>query len=154
MKRKRIWAAGFVACLLGLGGFLFLEVLPARTHVTIDKSVYDRIRVGMTEKEVEAILPFPPGDYSNAVSYGTAGPEREGELPAQWWDYTEHPDGSLSYTDPKSGQRNPGKWWRGKEGWLLLFFGEDNRVIERRYYHGFALTRLQWVGYKMGIWNP
>lgn len=49
-----------IACMLGLSAFLGLLAIPR--HGIVEGSA-GRIRPGMSQKEVEAILGGPPGDY-------------------------------------------------------------------------------------------
>jgi hypothetical protein len=48
----------------------------------------------------------------------------------------------VSAIHPVTRRQISGKWWRGKEGLLIVFFGDDNRVIERRLYHGYPQTLI------------
>jgi hypothetical protein len=132
--------------------FLLLAVLfvPAglaylfpQRKVVIDEAFYERLKIGMTEAEVEAAVPIPPGDYTRAYVYTTSPPICQGELPI-YIDYCTHANGTVSAPHPLTGRPLRGKWWRGKDGQVLIFFGDDRRVIERRYYPGYPSS---WVGY-------
>src|SRR5437588_8501223 len=60
-RRRRLFiAAGILVCLL-LGAGVALLLWPRPTAITEEN--YDRIRVGMTLKDVEALLDGPPGRY-------------------------------------------------------------------------------------------
>jgi hypothetical protein len=59
MKRRFSIAAAAIAVVL-LGGLAFQQ----RHRCPITRENFEKIQVGMTEKEVEDILQLPPGDYS------------------------------------------------------------------------------------------
>ena len=109
----------------------------------IDAAFFERLKVGMTEAEVDAAVAIPPGDHTGAYAYVTSRPTCEGGLPI-YIDYCTHADGTVSAPHPLTGRPLRGKWWRGTEGQVLIFFGDDQRVIERRYYPG---SPRSWVGY-------
>jgi hypothetical protein len=132
--------------------FLVLGVLLApaglayffpQRKVVIDAAFYERFQVGMTEAEVDAAVPIPPGDYTGAYAYVTSPPTCEGGLPI-YIDYHPRADGTMSAPHPLTGRPLRGKWWRGKSGQVLIFFGDDHRVIERRWYPG---RPCSWVEY-------
>jgi hypothetical protein len=52
-----------VAVGLGLAVLLGLFLVRQRSGPRIDRAAYDRIRPGMTQAQVEAVLGGPPGDY-------------------------------------------------------------------------------------------
>ena len=117
-------------------------LFPQRKAV-IDDAFYERLKIGMTEAEVDAAVSIPPGDYTRAYAYVTSRPTCEGELPI-YIDYCTRADGTVSAPHPVTGRPIRGKWWRGKDRLVLLFFGDDQRFIERRYYPGYPRS---WVGY-------
>jgi hypothetical protein len=110
---------------------------------TINQQVYDRLRLGMTENEVEAAVECPPGDYTRTYAYQTSRPVHEGEFPI-YIDYHNRADGSVSFIHPTTGRQVRGKWWGGKEGRLYVYFGDDGRVIERRFYPGYPRNWFQY----------
>jgi hypothetical protein len=59
MRNRLIIAFGFLVALIVSGASVGFRSAPA----TITKENYDRIRLGMTRSEIEAIL-GPPGDYT------------------------------------------------------------------------------------------
>jgi hypothetical protein len=59
LKRWWFWAA---AMLLAAGTSLCVSV--GMLHEPFNKANFEQIEIGMTEKEVEALLGIPPGDYS------------------------------------------------------------------------------------------
>lgn len=61
MSRSRITLAALVAML----GLAFLSLRPQAPGAGITKANYERITVGMTLQEVEAVLGCPPGDYTD-----------------------------------------------------------------------------------------
>src|SRR5262249_30451251 len=104
--------------------FLVLGVLLApaglasffpQRNVVIDPGFYERFQVGITEAEVDAAVPIPPGDYTRAYAYVTSRPTCQGELPI-YLDYCTHADGTVSAPHPLTGRPIRGKWWRGKDG--------------------------------------
>jgi SmpA / OmlA family len=65
--RRAIRTSGLLAC-LGLLGLVALSLTWPRPGVS--RANYDRIRYGMTQEAVEAVLGGPPGDYtSNAYDW-------------------------------------------------------------------------------------
>jgi hypothetical protein len=143
MKRLRLrtWVLFCVlGALLALAGAAFLV---PQGEVVIDAAFYERLQVGMTEAEVDAAVPVPPGDYTGADVYVTSRPSCDGELPI-FVDYFTRADGTVSAPHPVTGRPMRGKWWRGKDGQMIVFFGDDKRVIDRRYYPGYPRS---WIGY-------
>jgi hypothetical protein len=143
MKPLRLRIA---ALFIVLGAFLApaaIAYLFPQRKVIIGAAFYERLKVGMTEAEVDAAVPIPPGDHTGAYAYVTSQPTCEGGLPI-YIDYWPHADGTVSAPHPLTGRPIRGKWWRGEDGQVLIFFGDDQRVIERRYYPGYPRS---WVGY-------
>jgi hypothetical protein len=143
MKRsKRRIAALFIvlSVLLAAAGVAYLF---RQRDVVVDAAFYERLRIGMTEAEVDAAVPIPPGDHTRAHCYETSAPTCDGELP-MYIDYSLHPDGTVTAPHPLTGRPICGKYWRGDEGQVLIFFGEDGRVIERRLYPGRPLSWLEY----------
>jgi hypothetical protein len=113
-------------------GFLLLFGTGTREEVPINRATYDRVRLGMTEKDLMAAVRLPAGYYSGACAYGTRLEATEGTLSsATGWD--QQADGILRYSDPTSGFRGRGHWWMDREGLLAVMLGADGRVIERRF---------------------
>ena len=87
------------AAMLGVLGSLLLllgaALLVPQRKVVIDATFYERFTVGMTEAEVDAAAPIPPGDYTGGYVYVTSQPTCEGQLPP-YVDYTPHPDGTTT----------------------------------------------------------
>jgi hypothetical protein len=137
--RKVLAIVMAVVLLAAIGAFL----IPNAPSLPISQKVYDRLRLGMTDREVAAVVQCPPGDYSHAYSYATTRPVCEGGLPI-YIDYRNQADGSVSAIHPTTGRPLRGKWWRGKEGLLHVYFGDDGRVIERRYYPGYPRNWFQY----------
>jgi hypothetical protein len=145
MKRLRLrtWVLfGVLGALLVLASAVSLV---APREVVIDAAFYERLAVGMTEAEVDAAVSIPSGDYTGADAYVTCPPTCDGELPI-FVDYHLRADGTVSAPHPVTGRPLCGKWWRGNEGLVILFFGDDHRVIERRFYPGYPRSWLrdQW----------
>ena len=143
MKRPRLRTCvllGTLGALLALAGATYL--VPKREGVTV-AAFYERLTVGMTEAEVGAAVPIPPGDHTGGYAHSTSRPTCEGGLPI-YVDYHTRADGTVAAPHPVTGRPLRGKWWRGQDGLVLVFFGEDQRVIERRYYPG---SSHSWAGY-------
>jgi hypothetical protein len=113
-----------------------------KNDVRINESLYERLALGMTAQEVDTTIGYAPGDYSGAYTYTTSKPMQEGELPLLGTDLCDYANGRVSAPHPVTGRQISGKLWRGKEGLLMVFFGENNRVIERRFYPGYGRTWL------------
>jgi hypothetical protein len=115
-----------------------------KNDVRINGSLYERLELGMTAQEVDTAIGYAPGDYSGTYAYITSKPMREGELPLLGTDLCDYANGRVSAPHPATGKQISGKLWRGEEGLLMVFFGEDNRVIERRFYPGYGQTWLRY----------
>jgi hypothetical protein len=61
-RRPLLWLT--IAGLAGLGALALLRPAPPRPGAGVTRENFSRIRVGMTEAEVEAVFRCPPGDYS------------------------------------------------------------------------------------------
>jgi hypothetical protein len=143
MKRSRLRTCvlfGGLAALLALAGAAYL--VPRREAVTV-APFYERLTVGMTEAEVGTAVPIAPGDYTGGYVHTTSAPTSEGELPI-YIDYSTRADGMVSAPHPLTSRPIRGKWWRGKDGLVIVFFGDDQRVTERRYYPGYSRS---WARY-------
>jgi hypothetical protein len=141
MKRLRLrtWVLlGVLGALLVLASAVYLV---AQREVVIDAAFYERLAVGMTEAEVDAAVSIPSGDYTSAYAYVTCRPTCDGELPL-FVDYDLRVDGTVLAPHPVTGRPLRGKWWRGNKGLVILFFGDDHRVIERRFYPGYPRSLL------------
>jgi hypothetical protein len=114
----------------------------ARNDVPINESLYERLALGMTAQEVDTAIGFAPGDYSGAYSFTTTKPVQEGELHRLGTDECDFASGRVTIPHPATGKPMRGKLWRGKEGLLMVVFGDDHRVIERRFYPGYGRTWL------------
>jgi hypothetical protein len=75
MGRRKLLLGVGTATLLVLAGHLLLPLLP-RPGAGITPDNYERIQVGMTEKEVEAVLGARAGDYSGGRAYFPASEHR------------------------------------------------------------------------------
>jgi|ERR1043166_7154491 hypothetical protein len=145
MKRPKLrtWVLlGVLAVLLALAGVAYLVSVSQREGVNV-APFYDRLTLGMTEAEVGAAVSLPPGDHTNGHEHTTSAPICEGGLPL-YIDYHPWPDGTVTAPHPVTGRPLRGKWWRGEDGLVIVFFGDDQRVIERRYYPG---SSRSWVWY-------
>jgi hypothetical protein len=105
MKRKLLLAAAIATVAL-----LALRV-PLRTRprpITINYSTYELLKPGMHEKEVEAILGAPAGDYSTrAIGFVGSG--------------------------TSMGVDSGGKEWRSNEGIIIVWFDERGAVTGTRF---------------------
>ena len=145
MKRSKLRIAVLVIVVGGAVALSGVVYWWPDDAVVIDESVYERIKLGMTEAEVDEAIGIPAGDHTRAHAYQTSKPICDGGLPI-FIDYHPNADGRLSAPHPQTGKPLRGKWWRGKDGQVLIFFGDDGRVIERRFYPGKPLSwmRLHW----------
>jgi len=145
MKRLRLRTRvlfGVLGALLALVGAAYF--VPRREAVTV-AAFYERLTVGMTEAEVGTAVPIAPGDYTGGYVHTTSRPTSEGGLPI-YIDYCTRADGTVSAPHPLTGRPIRGTWWRGKDGLLIVFFGDDDRVTERRYYPGYSRS---WARYHL-----
>ena len=95
MKRPRLRTCvllGVLGVLLALAGAAYL--VSQREGVTV-AAFYERLTVGMTEAEVGAAVPIPPGDYTGGDVHTTSRPTCEGGLPI-YIDYCTRADGTLA----------------------------------------------------------
>jgi hypothetical protein len=90
---------GLLAAALVLFGALLPLVLPR--HCPVNRTACERIKEGMTQTEVEAILGGPPGDYTTRPTIRKVG----------------------SLTPPRGAHSRSVKWW-GDEGDALVWFGD------------------------------
>jgi hypothetical protein len=128
-----------IACV----AFAIAYWLFSKNDVPINQSLYEQLALGMTAQEVDTAIGYAPGDYSGAYLYTTTEPLQEGELgPVLGTDKCDYANGRVSAPHPVTGRQIKGKLWRGRDGMLMVFFGEDNRVIERRFYPGYGRTWL------------
>jgi hypothetical protein len=116
----------------------------AKNDVPINESLYERFALGMTAQEVDTAIGCAPGDYAGAYEYTTTEPMREGELHVLGTDLCGYANGRVSAPHPTTGKQISGNLWRGNDGLLMVFFGEDHRVIERRFYPGHGRTWLMY----------
>ena len=144
MKRSRLQICvllGVLGALLALVGAVWLI---SREEVTV-AGFHERLTLGMTEAEVDAAVSIPPGDFTGGYMHTTSEPICEGGLPI-YIDYHPWPDGTVTAPHPVTGRPIRGKWWRGRDGLVIVFFGDDHRLTERRYYPG---NSRSWVGYHL-----
>jgi hypothetical protein len=119
MKRKLKWLAIVLAVsLLGFGTVLFLW---PRDRITV--ASWEKIRIGMTEKEVEDILGEPGLSYQEYLDQYAALEKKIGKEPFI-------PDG-VQFWEP----RVPGQWkldmtksWIGRSGLMDIQFDEAGHV--------------------------
>jgi len=138
-RPKKLLALTVVVAFVALG---IAYCLYPTNDVPINESLYERLALGMTAQEVDTAIGYAPGDYSDAYAYATTKPLQEGELPLLGTDMCDYANGRVSAPHPVTGRQISGKLWRGKEGLLMVFFGDSNRVIERRFYPGYGRTWL------------
>jgi hypothetical protein len=102
-RRRRLFVGVIAAG--GLVAFVaWLWLVPPHHHINRDS--FEKIRRGMTQAQVEAILGVPPGDYSFGAKIAPQGRQRP--LPI--------------------GVREE-EWWADEEG-VVVAFNEDRLVIE------------------------
>ena len=151
MNRRTRTVAVILLGLAGLAFFLTWFLLPGRATLPIERALYDRIQLGMTDAELTAAVGHPPGDHAGAIGYGTGLLAEEG-VPIRVITWTESADGHLNYVDTTTGKTLGGYWWRGREGYLIVAFGADGRVAGRLYYAGYPVGRFDWVVDRVTQW--
>jgi hypothetical protein len=115
MKRKRLLVVLFALVALAVAGAV--TVLWPWPRVT--KESYERIKLGMTRGEVEAILGVPPGDY-------TGGPTRSSRLKSEM--EIAH-DLSWSGGSPETW----GEWWKGDAADVMVRFSPSGLAVWKMY---------------------
>jgi hypothetical protein len=135
MKRKLKWIAVFVLVLfVGLGVVLFL--LP-RDRITVES--WEKIEIGMTEKEVEEMLGGPGTNEKNFwEQFRTFQAIFDGRELFE-------PEGAIGVVSEK--------YWVGRRGYMVILFREEGRV-EAKVFQGWRSTdptfldRLRdWLGW-------
>lgn len=123
---------------LGIVGVL-LALASAVSRITREgvavAAHYERLAIGMNEAEVEAAVTLPPGDHTGDYEHTTTAPVRDGGLPP-FLDYHPWANGAVTAPHPVTGRPLRGRWWRGGDGLVIVFYGDDGCVAERRYYPG------------------
>ena len=108
MGQKALWIAGCLLAVLAVTLWLAFHRPAKDPQPVIHWSAYDRIKVGMTREQVEALLGGPPGDYTD--------PARDIETIYDIWLNDER------YQDEV--------WWT--DGWALCVrFDRDGLVAEK-----------------------
>jgi hypothetical protein len=110
-----------VSLLVGAGAIIAFRPLPP----PIDRASFDRIKVGMPKREVEAILGGPPGNYTTKTVISSP---RRGVL-----------------SEPGNKQS-----WLGNEGMVLVRFDDRGAVTWKRFvdvavFEETFLERLTWM---------
>jgi hypothetical protein len=79
MRRRRtiLLAAALVLAVLLLVGYWVL--VPRGPSARITRAAYERVRLGMTAEEAQAVIGLPPGDYRTAASATEHAPADENE---------------------------------------------------------------------------
>jgi hypothetical protein len=88
---------------------LALVVIPAQSPIRINKSTYEHIKIGLSERQVMEILGRPAGDYTTTGSWAAVAGGRS-PLPAE-----------------------VEKQWVSDEGYIRIIFGPDGRVADKRF---------------------
>jgi hypothetical protein len=109
MNRKRIIVAALVlAIFLNALGFF---IIPMLTRSKINKDNFERIRIGMSEEEVDAILGGPERDETNGDYAGAR--------------FDRYIKASTGWSDPRW------KRWVSKNGSIDVQFDEQRQVCYR-----------------------
>lgn len=107
MKRRLLYATvALAAVLVGAYALLWLTAPPER----IDRATFERLRVGMTEGEVEELIGAPPGDYT-----------RDPPEPEPPRVLNDEPRLTLSR-------------WAGPDGRIVVFFDHQGRIQEKEFW--------------------
>ncbi len=132
-----------LAILAALGALLALAffVLPSlEREPHISKRTYDRLRLGMTVEEVDAIIVVSPGDdgFEKVVSaegeHHSEGIhlddlKRHGQL---WFQSTRSTWSAWFAPDASGPPEFTGKWWMDNHTEITLLFDRDQRLIGRK----------------------
>ena len=128
IAKKRLW----LVCALGIviafwvGWKTILQHRPSGLSIT--QANYYRIRQGMRQEEVEAILGGPPGTYT------------VGSYDYQW----------IITTEPSDWPSGRLEGWYGTEGAVVICFDENGIVLESEFLRVSNATPLrqilQWLG--------
>jgi len=148
LRKHRTWGVIAVLVAVGLAVSVAAYLLTRRAVVLIERGLFDRVQLGMTAAEVAAVVPYPPGDHCGAYCFTTEAPVREGELPIAACG-ERFANGVTHCPHPMTGRRVHGWWWMGAEGVLMVYFGADGRVIERRYYPGYGESYLWYTAHRL-----
>jgi hypothetical protein len=108
MKRKRAWILPLVIPVVVLLWLFF-------STDRISPQSYDRIMLGMTQEEVEAIIGLPPGDYYS----GPMGVFGRG------------PFVLLTDAEGEGGMNSPMSFWRGDTWQINVTLNENREVVGR-----------------------
>jgi hypothetical protein len=95
-----------------------------RTGSPVNPLAFERIKAGMTRKEVEAVFGLPEGDY-RAPEHVAAGPSNDRILDS-WGDF-----GQYLYPDipmPQPGGAEDSALWLGNDYGIQVGFGADGGV--------------------------
>jgi len=145
MKRKLKWLAIVLAVsLLGFGTALYLW---PRDRITAES--WQKIRIGMTEKEVEVILGGPGASLAEHLTRWQAAEKRIGK---KLWEHFD--DNEL--VEPKDFWKRfdeeNGKYWLGRRGIVAIQFDEGR--VRRKQFQGLIaaeptfIDRLRdWLGW-------
>ena len=144
MKRPRLRTCVLVGALGAILALVGAAYLVPRPEVVTVARVYERLAAGMTEAEVGAAVPLRPGDHTGGHVHTTARPTSEGGLPP-FVDYRLRADGTVSAPHPVTGRPLRGQRWSGADGLVIVFYGDDHRVADRRYYPGYSRS---WAGFQ------
>ncbi len=114
-----------LAVVAGAGAFALWALMPQRPRDRLDPAAYSRIRAGMTEAEVLAVVGRPPGDlYAGQAVRGKRGISDVsgwGLRPENWRRVND------LAPDPQDGLM-PRVWW-GRRYILEVVFDADRKVV-------------------------
>jgi hypothetical protein len=111
--RRRVLLSVSILAVLAIGIFVGGWLLQPKPR--IDQESYDRIKVGMTLAEVEAIIGAPPGDYG----VGT------GEI--EVWFTWEVKTGDVHWPRLPAGER---KEWLGQQHAITVWVNAAGKVVD------------------------
>jgi hypothetical protein len=127
MKRKSVRIGLFLAIiLLGIGGVLLL-----RPPDRVTRASWDKIRIGMTEKEVEAILGGAGISGAEFHDHMRVLEKKMGKYP---FDYDGIVLGEQEVVKNLT-MWGPAKTWFGRRGRMQIGF-DDGGHVESKTYHG------------------
>jgi hypothetical protein len=121
MRRRKILLVGTcltLVLLLLFFGYLLLVPRGPSTHIT--RTAYERIRLGMTVEEAQAVIGLPLGDYRTEASSQEHAPADENEAVP-----------GLTYAPGDSGP-DPADWMSDK-GCIWLEVDPERGVVAKHY---------------------
>src|SRR5262245_5252216 len=122
--RRHWWLVTLAVLLLGFTALWSLYTVATRPGRFINRDALERIEIGMTAKEVEAILGSPPGDHT--VFKRVPAVDARGEV--------------FLWTYPTAS----GQTWASDEGVLFVLI-QDDKVVRREFEPSVGASRRDFL---------